>query len=105
MCGGNGFDGPFQAVKYQYVIRRLKNTEVIAIDDEFSPQILISEEIRNAKTISVENLNPCYAICLIKRNHVYHYYMTFDLRTSILFLPEIVRALLKTYLPLPMDTI
>ena len=65
------------------------------------PIIIQSEEIKNAKTISVENLNPCYAICLIKRNHVYHYYMTFDLRTSILFLPEIVRALLKTYLPPP----
>ena len=70
--------------------------------EPLDPPILIqSEEIWNGRSRSIETYNPCYAIIPVQKNYGYRFYTSYDSHTTILFLPDPVRDLLKKYLPPP----
>ncbi|MFH0999008.1 MAG: hypothetical protein V1844_26480 [Pseudomonadota bacterium] len=75
---------------------------VQSFTEPLDPPILIqSEEIWNGKSRTIETYNPCYTIIPVQKNYGYRSYASYDSRTTILFLPDPLRDLLKKYLSPP----
>jgi hypothetical protein len=70
--------------------------------EPLDPPILIqSEEMWNGRSRYIETYNPCYAIIPVQKNYASRFYTSYDLHTTLLFLPDPVRELLKKYLSPP----
>ena len=75
---------------------------VQSFTEPLDPPILIqSEEMWNGRSRSIETFNPCYTIIPVQKNYGYRSFASYGSHTTIMFLPEIVRGLLKNYLPPP----
>lgn len=70
--------------------------------DPLDPPILVpSKETWHGRTRTIETFNPCYSIIPIQKNYSYRSFASYDSYTTILYLPDPVRDLLKKYLPPP----